>query len=217
MLLAGLVGVRLAGPAGLCCAPVAVAAWPPLARIVRRRWATRHYDDELVRLLRAVARGLRSGATLRTAVVEAAAGSVGPLADDLAHLSAGLDDGVVRALQAWAARRPIPSVRLTAGGLALGYVTGGITARVVDALADGIRLRLDGRDEVRALSTQAAVSAVVMAGLPLAFLLLGALGDGAGADFLLGTGLGRACLAGGLLLDAASLAWMLRIVRSVDR
>ena len=168
-------------------------------------------------MLRAIAGSLRSGATLRAALLEAVERAVGPLADDLRRLADDLDDGVIRALEAWAAERPLASVRLAAGGLALGHATGGVTARVVDSLADGIRLRLDGRDETIALSTQAAVSAVVMAGVPLVFVGLGALGDGESARFLLHQPLGRACLAVGLALDAASLAWMLRIVRSAQR
>jgi tight adherence protein B len=214
---AAALGGRTAGLAGATLAVAGVAGGPPLGALVRRRRAARRYDDELVGLLRAVARGLRSGATLRAAVLEAASGMVGPLAADLADLSARLDDGVVPALRAWAEARPTPSVRLVAGGLALGHVTGGITARVVDSLAETIRLGLDGRDEAIALSTQAALSAVVMAGVPLAFLVLGALGGGSSSRFLLHRPVGRACLAGGLALDAASLAWMLKMVRGVGR
>jgi tight adherence protein B len=215
--LATLVGVRLAGPLAAPLLPLALASWPLIGRRVRRRRAARRYDDELVRLLRAVARSLRSGATLRVAIGETIDVAAGPLADDLQRLAVELDDGVVGALEGWAARRPLPSVRLVAGGLALGHETGGITSRVVDSLADSIRLRLDGRDEAVALSTQATASAIVMSCVPLAFLGLGALGDGASARFLLNDPLGRACLAVGLVLDAASLVWMLRVVRSVER
>jgi Flp pilus assembly protein TadB len=56
-----------------------------------------------------------------------------------------------------------------------------------------------------------------MSGVPLAFLGLGAIGDGASARFLVHDPLGRVCLVVGVLLDAAALAWMLYMVRSVER
>jgi tight adherence protein B len=212
-----LLGARLAGAPGLAVAAVAVVGAAPLGRVWRRHRAARRYDDELVRLLRAVARSLRSGAVLRVALGEASVDAVGPLGADLARLTDDIDHGMVPALRAWAVRRPTPAVRLVAGGLAVGHASGGIDAAVVDSLAETIRLRLDGRDEASALATQATLSALVLAGAPLAFLLLGVLGGSALAGFLLHRPLGRVCLGVGILADVASLGWMLRAVRSVER
>jgi tight adherence protein B len=189
----------------------------PLRRVWLRRRAARRYDDELVRLLRAVAGGLRSGAVLRVALREAAADAVGPLRSDLARLADELDVGVARALQAWSQRRPTPAVQLVAGGLAVGHATGGVDAAVVDSLAETIRLRLDGRDEAAALATQATLSALVLAGAPLAFLVLGVFGRSGSAAFLFHRPVGLACLSLGLLLDVVALGWMLRAVRSVEK
>jgi tight adherence protein B len=144
-------------------------------------------------------------------------GTIGPLGGDLRLLAGDLDGGVIDALQGWATRRPTAAVQLVAGGLSLGYSTGGITAAVVDSLADSIRLRLNGRDETAALATQATLSAVILAAAPLAFLLVGAAGGSSSSRFLLEQPAGRICLAAGIVLDGCSLLWMLRMVRTVDR
>ena len=76
--LAGLVALRCFGPVAGAAAAAAVLA----GRVVRRPWQRRRalatYDDELVGLLRAVARGLRSGAVLRVALRDAATVARGP-------------------------------------------------------------------------------------------------------------------------------------------
>jgi tight adherence protein B len=216
-LLAGLVAVRCVRPLAGAVAVVGCLVALPLRQGGRRRRAVAHFDDELVALLRATAGGLRSGAVLRTALVEAAADCHGVLRDDLDRLVARLDRGVVAALTSWSTTNPRPSVRLVAGGLALGHSTGGVTAAVVDALADTVRLRLDGRDEAVALATQARLSALLLAGGPLLFLLAGLVTRSASTAFLVGSVAGRACLAAGILLDLTALAVMVALTRSVFR
>ena len=215
--LAGLVALRCFGPA----VGGAVGAVVLAARVARGPWHRRRaraaYDDELVGLLRAVARGLRSGAVLRVALRDAAAGARGPLGEDLARVAADLDAGVVAALAAWPRRRPRRAVRLAAGGLALGHLTGGVTAAVVDGLADTISVELDGRNEAAALSTQANVSAFLLAALPVGFVLAGLIGRTGSSAFLLGQTAGRSCLAAGLLLDGMALGLMVFISKRALR
>lgn len=217
--LTGAVALRCFGPvAGAVASAAVLVAWSARPHWRRHR-ANITYDDQLVGLLRAVARGLRSGAVLRVALHDAAAEAVGDgsLADDLRRLVADLDRGVVPALAAWPARRPRPAVRLTAGGLALGHGTGGVTAAVVDALADTIAVELDGRAEAAALSTQANVSAVLLAALPVGFVLVGLLGRTGSSAFLFGEAAGRLCLVAGLLLDGVALGLMVVIGRRALR
>lgn len=211
-----IIGWRLGGTVAAVLGVLVALAAPTLVRRARRRRVESRYDDQLLAMLRSLARSLRSGATLRVALHEATGGVTGPVGRDLALLVDDLDDGVADALRRWSIRRPSPSVQLVAGGLALGYATGGITAVVVDSLADNIRLRLEGRDETSALAAQATLSAVILAAAPLGFMVLGAVGGSRSSRFLLERPLGRVCLAVGLLLDAGSLLWMLRMVRRFD-
>jgi tight adherence protein B len=104
-------------------------------------------------------------------------------------------------------------VRLAVAALLLGAEAGGAHARALDGVAASVRARLGVVREVRALSSQARLSALVIGGAPLAFAVLAAGADGEGARFLLRTPLGLGCLSGGLLLDAVGALWMHRLAQ----
>jgi tight adherence protein B len=163
----------------------------------------------------AVARGLRSGVSLRRALAEAAEPAPPPLGPRLREVVAAVETGVPlgRALDAWADAGADADVSLVATALSLAEETGGPSAQAVDGVAATLRRRLAARDEAMALSTQARLSAVVLAGLPPAVCLLSLLGGGGTARFLLGTPLGLACLLAGLALDGLGAWWMARLVR----
>src|SRR5205085_6039226 len=82
---------------------------------------------------------------------------------------AGHGAGLVEALEALALRRPSPGVRLAVAALCLGLDTGGAQARAVDGVAATMRERLGVEAEVRALASQARMSAVVIGLAPLGF------------------------------------------------
>ena len=207
--------VRLGGPAaGLLTVALAVCA-PCLAwRLLRHRGAA-CVEAALPSAVEAVAAGLRSGASLRQALAESARTTPGPVGDDLAAVAGAVERGagVVAALEGWAARRPLPGVRLVVAALCLGAETGGAAAQAVDAVAATLRQRLAVQAEARALATQARVSAAVIAGAPLVFCALSAVTDPRSADFLLRTPVGLLLLAAGLALDAAGALWMARLTR----
>ena len=173
-------------------------------------------ERELPGVLEAVARSLRSGAAIPTALREAATtGTVaaGELGEVLRETERGVP--LVDALGRWAERRPLPGVRLVVGTLTVAVTSGGTPARAVDGVAATLRERAEVDREVRALATQARTSAVVVTVAPVAFAVLGVLGDERTAAFLLRTPAGLACLAIGLALDGFGAWWMTRIARSV--
>jgi tight adherence protein B len=104
-------------------------------------------------------------------------------------------------------------VSLAVAALCLGADTGGAQARAVDGVAMTIRSRLAVAGEVRALASQARVSALVIAVSPVAFGAFAAATDRRSAGFLFRTPLGLSCLVAGLALDAVAAAWMARITR----
>ena len=185
-------------------------------RVLRPR-RSRQLERALPFALDDVARSLRSGGSLRMAIVEAASRASGVLGADLARVATELDDGcpLHDALARWEERRRVRSVRLTVAALSLAAETGGASARAIDGVAATLRVNLSIAGEVKALASQARMSALVIVLAPLAFTALAASTDHRTARFLVATPFGLACLAGGLLLDTIGWAWMRRITAVV--
>jgi tight adherence protein B len=165
--------------------------------------------------LEAVARSLRAGGSVRTALADAATTAPAPLADDLGRMLRASDRGIPlrEVIDEWPQARPLPGVRLAAAALALGIDTGSGLARTLDGVAATLHERATIEREVRVLAAQARYSAGILIVAPVAFLVLVAAFDPSTVDFLVGTPVGLGCLAGGLVLDAAGGWWMARICR----
>lgn len=210
------VAATMAGGAGAASVAVGAGFAGPMVawRLLRRRSGDR-FDAALPGAVDAVTRALRSGASLRLAITEAAVATPGRLGMELASVSRAMERGasVVVALEAWAERQPTAGVRLVVSALCLGVETGGALARAVDGVASTLRQRLAARAEAKALATQARASAVVLSAAPLAFTAVASLADPRTSNFLFRTPTGLACLAGGLTLDAAGALWMARLTR----
>lgn len=214
-----LAGVPLAvvagGPGLAAVAILGLVGGPSLGLTVVGDRRDRRLEARLPEALEGVARGLRSGASLRLALGEAAEAAPGRLAEDLRAVVLAADGGVPlpAALEGWVQRRPLPGVRLAVATLALGAETGGAQARALDGVAQTLRGRLAVAEEVRALSSQARLSGLVIALAPLVFCGLTIATDARTAAFLFRTPPGLACLVLGLVLDACAAAWMVRLCR----
>ncbi|MGH9118612.1 MAG: type II secretion system F family protein [Acidimicrobiales bacterium] len=184
----------------------------PAVLLRRRREAER--SRALAPAVEAVARSLRAGGSVRTALADAAAVARPPLGDELGLVVKACEQGIPirQAIEHWAAR-PTADVRLIAAAVALGVDAGAGLARTLDGVAATLYERAAVDREVRALSTQARYSAAVLAVAPLVFLAVVAGLDGGTLRFLLGTPAGLACLGLGLGLDLAGGWWMARITR----
>ena len=217
--LAAVAGAVVGGPALAVIAAVAATAGPVVALRTAGGRGDRRLEAAVPVALERVARSLRSGAApvaaLREAAAHTASGDTMGLASDLAAVVADVDAGepFVAALDRWAERRPLPSIRLAVAALALGAETGGAQAQALDGLATTLRDRLAVAAEVRALSSQARLSALVITVAPLGFALFAAATDPRSAAFLLRTPLGIVCLCVGLTLDAIAAWWMARLTR----
>lgn len=208
-------GLAVGGPGLALVVAAAMVVGPAVALAVSSGRSDRLLEEALPEALEAVARSLRSGSSLRQSVGEAAAASTGALGADLRVVTGSVESGqtLLAALEAWGDRRPLPGVRLAVSALGLGAETGGAHARALDGVAATVRSRLAVGREVRALSSQARLSALVIVLAPLGFSALAATTDESTADFLLRTPLGLACLCGGLLLDGLAALWMHRLSR----
>jgi tight adherence protein B len=212
---AGVVVLAFAVAPGLVplVVPVALLAGPVGLRLARGR-AERRFVAALPAGLEQVAAALRGGASVAEAL-EAIASGNGPLARDVRRVRArtALGLGVADALAAWPSERPLPAVRAAAGALAVAATIGGRAAGALDGLAASLRERLGAVAEARALSAQARLSAFVVGGAPIGYLLFSAAVDPASVDVLVATDLGRVCLVGGLGCEVLAALWMRHILR----
>lgn len=201
------------GPAVLVAAVSTV--FPPMVLWTMRERFDDRFRAALPLLLESVARSMRSGASLRQAVEESVATVSGPMREDLLPLLGDMSGGITLsdALARWEERRPLPGVRLAVAALSLGAETGGAHARAIDGVAATLRSELGLAAEIRALSSQARYSALVLVAAPLVFASLAAATDASTATFLLRTPAGWACLVAGLALDGVAALWMQRLSR----
>ena len=216
-----LVGVSwIAGPLGILFVAIAVSALTLAVRSGAPRRRALATERALPGVLDAIARQLRAGGSLAQAI-----GAVRP--PPTAHdLGAQWDRlhalvpvvGVTAALDDWASSstarandcaRPIG---LAAAALALASTTGGSPARAVDGVAATLRSRLAVSEEIRALSSQARASAVVIALAPLVFGALGGATDARSGAFLTSPA-GATLVALGVGLDGIGAWWMARLCR----
>jgi tight adherence protein B len=220
--LAGLVlacaaGAASGGPALGVLLPALVAAGAGGGLIALRGRGDRVYAQTLPLALDLVARSLRTGASLPQAVGEAGDATPGAVGGDFRAVAGECRLGrpLVAAVEAWAERRPLPAARLAAAALCLGAEIGGAQARAVDGVAATLRDHAALHGEVRALTSQARASALVIATAPVLFCALTAAVDPSSARFLLRTPLGLTFLVTGVGLDAISAVWMHRLTARV--
>ena len=209
---AALPGGLLGFTAGLT-APVAALSF-------RRGEQDRRLAEGLPDFLESVARSLRSGSSLPQAALETIDGPPAltwPLSEELGEVRSGIASGAPfqQVLEDWRDRRQLRAVALAVAAMSLGAGVGGERARSIDAVAYTLREHQALRQELAVSAAQARISAVVVAGLPLMFLLLAGSVGGQGGQFLLGTSAGIACLIGGVALNCAGAWWMRRIVKQV--
>ena len=216
-LLAGVVaaagGVRLVVAAGAGLGVAAIARRRHQAALPAR-WRRAQLPEALDRL----AATLRGGASVPVAIADVGGGFPAPLGPELAALGAEAAGGRPTAdvLDAWASAHDDRGTRLAATALVLAGSVGAAPARAADGVAATLRERADLADERHALAAQARMSAVVLSVAPIGFAALLSASDAGAQAFLLGSPAGWACLATGLVLDAAGAAWMTRLTRGRD-
>ena len=207
-------GWWLAGSAGAAIGTIAaLAAWRGWRHVAAGREAAQ-VERDLPLTMETIARILRSGTSPMLAVQEAAHTIPGPVGCDLDQLAIGAQRfGLRAAALAWGNRRP--SAALAAHALVVALDAGHGTADALDAVAATLRDRTSVGREVRALASQAKLSAGVMAFTPLGFAVLLSGSDAGARAFLLHSPIGLACLGVGVSLDLLGYRWMRSIANVV--
>ncbi len=191
---------------------------PRILERVRRPFEERAVGRSLPELLEALARSLRAGMSVRSAIDHASEMIDGPLGDDLRAMVIRLEHGasLELVLRRWARERHrVKGVRLAGAAIVLAAQTGGSVAGAIDGVADTIRGELALEAEVRSLASQAQASALLVAVLPLGFGLIAGLADPQTLSYMTTTRIGLACLFGGVALDLAGFVWMRRITSRI--
>ncbi|MBI2706260.1 MAG: type II secretion system F family protein [Actinobacteria bacterium] len=213
---AAVVGALVAGAAASVVAVVVVASLPfVLARMLRDRRA-RRVEAQVPALLDTVGSSLRAGSSFRQALLEAANSAPPPLGAELAPVvrAANAGGSLAPELERWSRRTPSPAVRLLVAVATLGLRDGGPQRAAVDGVASTVRDRLAVGAEIRALSSQARASALVIVFAPILFAAVAAIADPTVLAFLVSSPIGILCLVGGVVLDGGGALWMARIMRN---
>lgn len=193
-------------------APAPVSSARLVAVIAARPRAHRMPDARAVAAwCDAIVRRVRSGSTLRHAMLEVPTDPATALATSPLRLAiergVSIPDAVDRLADAG------PHVRLAVGVLAATSRIGGPSAAAIDRTATVLRQRAADLDERSTLAAQARLSTHVMTAVPLLMLtLLVATDDDARSVAVSPTG--AMCIAVGLMLNAAGWIWMRRIIRT---
>ena len=195
-----------------------VVALAALAAAAVGRWAVRlgeplRYDRAMIDAMEELSRQLRSGASIIAAMRQLAPSTAGALERELTALVEHLELGATleEALRRWAATNRSMTVRTVCATLSLGYRSGGLRAKHVDALAESLRAVQESQQQRATQATQANASAAVMVIAPIAFAALMAAGDPAARAFLVHAPAGLACLSSGLALDLGAAAAMIKM------
>lgn len=219
-LLLGLVvaGITLsvAGIAGLGLIVVAggaVASVGALLRRSRRRADQRRRRREVLEFCDGLAAELRAGQPVVVAL-QAACGGMPELA--VVATAVRFGGGVADALRGCAGRPGAEGLRAVAVAWEVAAGSGAALAGVLDRVAAALRAEEDARSEVEAALAPPRATAKLLAVLPAFGLLLGTSMGARPVDFLLGSGIGAACLAVGVGLVVAGVVWVERIAAAAE-
>jgi tight adherence protein B len=157
-----------AAAAGAGAAMAAAAPWMIVAR--QRRGRTLRIERQFPQALDLLGRALRAGHAFTAAVRMAAEELPDPLVREFRLLFEEMNYGVAvpEALARFAARVPLADAGYFAVAVTIQREAGGNLAEVLDKIAWLVRERLRLRGEVRTLSAEGRLSAVILTALPFA-------------------------------------------------
>jgi tight adherence protein B len=210
-------GILAMGPVGgLLLGVIALVAPHVLLRtLTQRRRAA--FADQFEGALQMISGSLRAGYGLLQAVATVASESPSPTGDEFGRVTGEnqLGRSVEEALAAMADRMDNEDLRWVVEAINIQYEVGGDLAEVLDSVAETIRDRNQIRRQVKALSAEGRISAIILVSLPFALAALLSVVSPEYLAELTESGVGRMMILGALLLIGVGTAWITKIVRVV--
>ena len=214
-LTAGAAGLVLVGPlVGLLCA----AAMPLLAKLwlgFRTTRRQKEFANQLEDSLQLMAGSLRAGHSLLQGFAQVASESEQPTSEEFTRVLNEIRLGrpMGQALEEIAVRMKSEDFEWVTQAIAINREVGGNLADVLDRVGDTIRERNQIRRQVKSLSAEGKLSALVLMGLPLgviAFLMMANPGYLAGlTENVVGWGM----IAAGVVEMTVGALWLRKVVR----
>jgi len=194
------------------------------AVVVPRLWLNRAaekrrsaFADQLEGNLQLIAGSLRAGYGLTQAVATVAEESPSPSKEEFRRVvvETRLGRDLAESLRATAARMRNEDFGWVADAIAIQQEVGGNLAEVLDGVGGTIRDRNNIRRQVRALSAEGRVSAVILITLPFALALIVSVINPNYLDALFDTTAGRVMLGVGAILMTVGGVWIRRLIQVV--
>jgi tight adherence protein B len=213
--LSWLAGGAVAGLPGSVAAVVATAVAP---RIVRRRRSARGaeaLESDLADAVVVMAATMRSGRSLTQAIAHAAGELNPPLGPallavaDRSEFGVPFDDSLDRLVE----ELPSADVRLVSGVLRIHRRTGGALPGVLDQVAQTLRERRSAAREIRSLTAQARLSAVILGLLPIGFFLFLSATSKNDIAAAYHSATGASAIGVGLCLQVGAYLWIRRLLQ----
>lgn len=161
--------VLWAGLVAVVVAPMLGNAW--LTRKISNRM--RDFEEQLPGALQIIGSSLQAGHTLLRAVTLMVEQSQAPMSEELERVVAEtrLGTPVVDALEHLADRIALRDLEWVVHAIRIQSTTGGRLAELLFTLSDYMRARAEVRREVKVLTAEGRLSAVVLGGLPIFMLM----------------------------------------------
>jgi tight adherence protein B len=201
----------------LACAALglAAAALPWWRMNVARRKRFARFEQQFPEALDMLSRAMRAGHAFPTAVKMCGDEMAEPMGRDFRMLSDEMNYGVPasEALQNLAQRVPLPDVGYFVVAVMIQRESGGNLAEVLDNISSMLRQRMKLMGEVRTLSAEGRMSAVILTALPFAVALLVGMVNPGFMSVLWTDPLGTRMVNVALFMMALGILWMRSVIR----
>ena len=188
-------------------------AIPRLLVHIKRNRRLMRFEGQFANALDSLASATEVGLSISQAIEAVSRDMPAPLGPEFGQVLRGLGMGLPlsEALDQLAVRVPLRDVDIFVAAVSIQYRTGGGLSQILHKLASTVRVRVNMRSEIRALTAQQRFSAYLLAALPIVLALILKFVSPAYFALLLQPGIMRLLVIGAVVGISAGFFFMLRI------